>query len=113
MLDLINKSVTLDQVAEVFRQTKKVEITIRGFFMLGFPTETRSESITAIAFAKKLILCGPNLPSPSHTPAPKCLMTWIEPDRSGPMTGQNTTLGLTGKEIKRSLISRKVELWKN
>ncbi|MCG2777171.1 MAG: B12-binding domain-containing radical SAM protein [Desulfobacterales bacterium] len=54
LLDLINKSVTLDQVAEVFRLTKKVGITIRGFFMLGLPTETRSESIATIAFAKKI-----------------------------------------------------------
>jgi len=31
-----------------------VGITIRGFFMLGLPTETRSESIATIAFAKKI-----------------------------------------------------------
>jgi len=43
LLDLINKSVTLKQIEDTFRITKRVGITIRGFFMLGLPTETRAE----------------------------------------------------------------------
>ncbi len=54
LLDLIDKSVTLRQVEETFRLTKKMGITIRGFFMLGLPTETREESLLTIDFAKKL-----------------------------------------------------------
>lgn len=54
LLDLINKGVTLRQVEEAFDMTKKAGITIRGFFMLGLPTETRRESLATIAFAKKL-----------------------------------------------------------
>jgi anaerobic magnesium-protoporphyrin IX monomethyl ester cyclase len=54
LLDLINKGVTLAQVEQAFRLTKAVGISIRGFFMLGLPTETRSESMATIAFAKKL-----------------------------------------------------------
>lgn len=54
LLDLINKSVTLKDIEDTFRLTKKVGITIRGFFMLGLPTETRKESIATINFAKKL-----------------------------------------------------------
>lgn len=54
LLDLINKGVTLSQVEEAFRMTKRAGISIRGFFMLGLPTETREESLATIAFAKKL-----------------------------------------------------------
>jgi len=54
LLNLINKGVTLTQVEDAFRLTKKAGISIRGFFMLGLPTETREESLATIAFAKKL-----------------------------------------------------------
>lgn len=54
LLDLINKSVSLKQIEDVFRLTQKVGITIRGFFMLGLPTETKSESLATIDFAKKI-----------------------------------------------------------
>ncbi len=54
LLDLINKSVSLQKVEEIFALTKKVGISIRGFFMLGLPTETRADSQATIAFAKKL-----------------------------------------------------------
>ncbi len=54
LLDLINKGVTLAQVENTFQMTKAAGISIRGFFMLGLPTETRAESLTTIDFAKKL-----------------------------------------------------------
>ncbi len=54
LLDNINKSISLKQVEETFKITKKIGISIRGFFMLGLPTETRQESLDTIAFAKKL-----------------------------------------------------------
>jgi radical SAM superfamily enzyme YgiQ (UPF0313 family) len=54
LLDSINKSVSLRQIEEVFSLTKRVGISIRGFFMLGLPSETRDESLATIAFAKKL-----------------------------------------------------------
>ncbi|MDY6974120.1 MAG: radical SAM protein [Thermodesulfobacteriota bacterium] len=54
LLNLINKSVNLRQIEDIFRLTKKVGISIRGFFMLGLPTETREESYDTIRFAKKL-----------------------------------------------------------
>jgi radical SAM superfamily enzyme YgiQ (UPF0313 family) len=53
-LDSINKSITLKQIENVFRTTKQVGISIRGFFMLGLPDETPSESRATIDFAKKL-----------------------------------------------------------
>jgi anaerobic magnesium-protoporphyrin IX monomethyl ester cyclase len=53
-LDSINKSVSLNQIENIFRITKNVGISIRGFFMLGLPGETPSESQATIDFAKKL-----------------------------------------------------------
>lgn len=54
LLDSINKGVNLEKIEEVVALTKKVGITIRGFFMLGLPTETIKESWQTINFAKKL-----------------------------------------------------------
>lgn len=54
LLDLINKGETLKQIENVFTLTKKVGIKIRGFFMIGLPTETIEESWQTINFAKKL-----------------------------------------------------------
>ena len=54
LLDLINKEEKLEDMERVFALTKKVGITIRGFFMLGLPTETYQESLQTIEFAKKL-----------------------------------------------------------
>jgi anaerobic magnesium-protoporphyrin IX monomethyl ester cyclase len=54
LLDLIHKDITLEQIEETFEITKQVGISIRAFFMLGIPTETRQESMRTISFAKKL-----------------------------------------------------------
>ncbi len=54
LLDLINKGEKLEDMERVFALTKKIGITIRGFFMLGLPTETHQESLQTIEFAKKL-----------------------------------------------------------
>lgn len=54
LLDKINKGTRLEQIEEVFKLTHKTGITIRGFFMLGLPTETREESLATINFAKKI-----------------------------------------------------------
>ena len=54
LLDLINKEEKLEDMERAFAITKKVGITIRGFFMLGLPTETYQESLETIEFAKKL-----------------------------------------------------------
>lgn len=54
LLDQINKSVTIEQIKNAFALAKKMGITVRGFFMLGLPSETREESINTINFAKEL-----------------------------------------------------------
>ena len=54
LLDSINKGVTLAQVEAAIAATHKAKISVRGFFMLGLPTETREESLETIQFAKRL-----------------------------------------------------------
>ena len=54
LLKLIHKSVTIQQIENAFRLTKKAGISIRGFFMLGLPTETIQDSMETILFAEKL-----------------------------------------------------------
>jgi len=54
LLKAIHKDITLEQIENTFTITKKIGISIRAFFMLGIPTETRPESMATIAFAKKL-----------------------------------------------------------
>ncbi len=54
LLDYIKKGITLEQVRETVRITKKVGIDIRATLILGLPTETREESLQTIEFAKEL-----------------------------------------------------------
>jgi len=54
LLDLIQKGISIDRIERTFSLTKEVGISIRAFFMLGLPTETRAESLKTIALAKKL-----------------------------------------------------------
>ncbi|PKN29545.1 MAG: hypothetical protein CVU64_07630 [Deltaproteobacteria bacterium HGW-Deltaproteobacteria-21] len=54
LLDLIQKGITLERIERTFALTKQIGITIRAFYMLGLPTETREESLRTITFAKRL-----------------------------------------------------------
>jgi radical SAM superfamily enzyme YgiQ (UPF0313 family)/ubiquinone/menaquinone biosynthesis C-methylase UbiE len=54
LLDLIQKGIRIDRIVKTFALTKEVGISIRAFFMLGLPTETRAESLKTIALAKRL-----------------------------------------------------------
>jgi anaerobic magnesium-protoporphyrin IX monomethyl ester cyclase len=54
LLELIHKDISIQKIEETFAITKKAGISIRAFYMLGIPTETKKESLATIAFAKKL-----------------------------------------------------------
>ena len=54
LLDIIKKSLTIEQIEEAVRLTREVGIKVRGTLMLGLPTETPEESQQTIEFAKKL-----------------------------------------------------------
>lgn len=55
---LINKNLNLDKVFKAIEMTTKAGIVTRGFFMIGFPTETEDEVIETIEYAKASMLCG-------------------------------------------------------
>ena len=55
---LIKKNLNLDKVFRAIEYTTSVGIVTRGFFMIGFPTETEAEVIQTIEYAKASALCG-------------------------------------------------------
>ena len=55
---LIHKHLNLENVQKAIEYTTKVGIVTRGFFMIGFPTETEEEVVQTIEFAKASALCG-------------------------------------------------------
>jgi anaerobic magnesium-protoporphyrin IX monomethyl ester cyclase len=55
---LIRKNLNLDKVFRAIEQITRAGIVSRGFFMLGFPTETEAEAIQTIEYAKASDLCG-------------------------------------------------------
>lgn len=54
LLDIIHKGVKKEDVVKVFNSTQNMGISIRGFFILGLPSETPEESMETINFAKSL-----------------------------------------------------------
>ena len=54
ILQFIKKATTTDLVRKGVKMTKDAGIDVRGFFMIGFPTETREEIMQTIEFAKEL-----------------------------------------------------------
>ena len=54
LLKIINKGETKKEIEEKVKIIHKVGISIRAFFMLGLPSETREDSFETIKFAQKL-----------------------------------------------------------
>ncbi len=54
VLNFIKKSLTKDMVRKGVKMIREAGIDARGFFMIGFPTETRDEIIETIDFAKEI-----------------------------------------------------------
>jgi anaerobic magnesium-protoporphyrin IX monomethyl ester cyclase len=55
---LIRKNLKLDAVFRAIERTTRAGIITRGFFMLGFPSETEEEVESTIRFAQQSDLCG-------------------------------------------------------
>jgi radical SAM superfamily enzyme YgiQ (UPF0313 family) len=55
---MIKKNLDLDKIFKAIEYTAEADIVTRGFFMIGFPTETEEEVIQTIEFAKASSLCG-------------------------------------------------------
>ena len=54
ILQFIKKATTTDLVRKGVKMTQEAGIDVRGFFMIGFPTETKEEILQTIEFAKEL-----------------------------------------------------------
>ena len=54
ILQFIKKATTTDIIRKGVKMTKEAGIDVRGFFMIGFPTETKDEILQTIEFAKEL-----------------------------------------------------------
>src|SRR3989344_6944170 len=54
ILQFIKKATTTDLIRKGIKMTQEAGIDVRGFFMIGFPTETREEIMQTIEFAKQL-----------------------------------------------------------
>jgi radical SAM superfamily enzyme YgiQ (UPF0313 family) len=55
---LIRKNLNLAKVDAAIRYSAQLGIITRGFFMLGFPSETEAEVLETIEFGKQSALCG-------------------------------------------------------
>lgn len=53
ILDLVEKRTKLERVSQALKWTKKSGILTKGFFILGFPTETKASIQRTIDFAKR------------------------------------------------------------
>jgi anaerobic magnesium-protoporphyrin IX monomethyl ester cyclase len=56
ILDLMNKHLTLDLIREKVNLIHQSGIEVSGFFLIGFPSETREEMERTLSFAKSLPL---------------------------------------------------------
>jgi len=53
-LNILKKGITLKQVEDTFRMTRKAKIDILAYFMIGGPNETKETTLQSISFAKKI-----------------------------------------------------------
>ena len=51
ILDIITKRITLKQIREAVKMTRKADLETRGSFILGLPTETLKDSLKTILFS--------------------------------------------------------------
>jgi radical SAM superfamily enzyme YgiQ (UPF0313 family) len=54
ILNLIRKGISIEEIKEVFRMTRKLEIATVAYFMIGHPTETKEHILKTIEFAMSL-----------------------------------------------------------
>jgi radical SAM superfamily enzyme YgiQ (UPF0313 family) len=54
ILDVLKKGITIEQVENAFKWTRKEGITTLAYFMIGNPTENKEQILTTINLAKKI-----------------------------------------------------------
>ncbi|GIL17359.1 MAG: radical SAM protein [Oligoflexia bacterium] len=58
LLKLINKGVTIDQVAEVTHRFTQAGIYVHAYLMYGFPSQTKEETIESLEVVRQLFVNG-------------------------------------------------------
>lgn len=58
LLNLMNKGVTLEQVARVTRAFSDAGILVHAYLMYGFPSQTKQETIDALEYVRQLFRAG-------------------------------------------------------
>lgn len=56
ILDKMNKKITLERIREIVREAKALGYELNGYFMLGYPGESREEVLRSMAFSRELDL---------------------------------------------------------
>ncbi|MFH1641564.1 MAG: radical SAM protein [Nanoarchaeota archaeon] len=56
VLDDIKKETTLEKIADIVKYADKIGISVKGFFIIGYPTDTKESIEQTIKFAKKIPL---------------------------------------------------------
>lgn len=54
ILKILNKCITLEQIENTFKLTRKIGIQTLAYFILGSPTETKEDILETMNFAKKI-----------------------------------------------------------
>ena len=73
ILKMINKGITVADIIEINKRLAEYNIAIRYNFIIGFPTESRSEIEETLALINKLLNDNPHMESPFvniYTPYP-------------------------------------------
>jgi hypothetical protein len=58
LLKLMNKGVTVEQVARVTRALTDAGILVHAYLMYGFPTQTKKETVEALEYVRQLFKAG-------------------------------------------------------
>ena len=58
LLDLIQKGITVTQVARVNKHFTEAGIMVHAYLMYGFPTQTAQETIDSLEMVRQMFLAG-------------------------------------------------------
>ena len=78
ILDMIKKQLNKDVVRDTVKMVSDVGIETVGFFMIGFPTETKEEIENTINFANTLPLTRANFTKVTPLPGTELFDLWVE-----------------------------------
>jgi radical SAM superfamily enzyme YgiQ (UPF0313 family) len=109
ILDMMKKRLNLDQIRKGVEMISKSGILVSGFFIIGYPGETRDDILKTIGFARSLPLFKAHFFHFTALPATEAYETLL---RQGKISGPDDSMfmdvsyvpeGLSAKELKELL----------